>query len=128
MTDEERADFQTRFKKGQSGNPGGRPKGRMNNALLLRDVLFKPIRVKDGETVRSLPKLVVAAQVCLNNALKGDLRSFVKLMEIAQKFALIDRAPPEERVTAIELIIVDPKNPTEESYCEKSSEAEPRGL
>ena len=48
MSDNERADHRTRFKKGQSGNPGGRPKGRKNDATAVREVLFKPMRVKDG--------------------------------------------------------------------------------
>jgi hypothetical protein len=90
----------------------GRPKGRKNNALLLKEALFKPIRVKDGQTVHTLPKLVAAAEVCLNNALKGDLRSFMKIMELADKYGLLERAPPENEITEIRRIIVDPRNPT----------------
>jgi hypothetical protein len=66
-------------KKGQSGNPKGRPKGRKNNAGLLSDAFFKTVRIKDAEGFRNVPKIVAATEVCLNNALKGDLRSFVKL-------------------------------------------------
>src|SRR4030088_2258936 len=89
MADEERKDIQTRFKKGRSGNPKGRPGGRKNNAGLLSDAFFKNVRIKDAQGVRSVPTTVAAAEVCLNNALKGDLRSFAKAMEIGEKFGVL---------------------------------------
>jgi hypothetical protein len=110
MPVKERNDILTRFKKGQSGNPSGRPKGRKNKAAQLRDVLYRDILVKDSQGSRSVPKIVAAAEVCLNNAIKGDLRSFVKIMDIAQKFQLIENSPnaPEE-ITEIRHTIVDPR-------------------
>jgi hypothetical protein len=106
----ERRDILTRFQKGQSGNPRGRPKGSKNRAAQLRDVLYSDIVVKDGRGSRSVPKLLAATEVCLNNAIKGDLRSFVKIMEIAHKFQLIESSPtfPEE-ITEIRVTYVDPK-------------------
>ena len=111
MADEIRKDIQTRFKKGQSGNPKGRPKGRKNNARLLSDAFFKTVRIKDAEGFRNVPKIVAATEVCLNNALKGDLRSFVKVMEIAQKFELLKPGPIQQEIAVIRRIIVDPKDP-----------------
>jgi hypothetical protein len=111
MADRERGDVQTRFKKGQSGNPKGRPRGRKNNAGLLSDAFFKTVRIKDAEGFRRVPKIVAAAEVCLNNALKGDLRSFVKVMEIAQKFELLKPGPIHQEIAVIRRIIVDPKDP-----------------
>jgi hypothetical protein len=110
MPGNERPDILTRFKKGQSGNPRGRPKGRKNRAAQLRDVLYRNILVKDGRGSRSVPKIVAAAEVCLNNAIKGDLPSFVKIMEIVHKFQLIENSPtlPEE-ITEIRVTYVDPK-------------------
>ncbi len=99
MADQERKDIQTRFKKGQSGNPKGRPSGRKNNAGLLSDAFLKNIRIKDVQGVRNVPKLVAAAEVCLNNALKGDLRSFAKPGSFQQE------------ITHITCTIVDPKDP-----------------
>ena len=106
----ERRDILTRFKKGQSGNPRGRPKGRKNRAAQLRDVLYSDIVVKDGRGSRSVPKIFAAAEVCLNNAIKGDLRSFVKIMEIVHKFQLIETSPtiPEE-ISEIRITYVDPQ-------------------
>jgi len=111
MADQERKDIQTRFKKGQSGNPKGRPSGRKNNAGLLSDAFLKNVRVKDVQGVRNVPKLVAAAEVCLNNALKGDLRSFAKAMEIAEKFGVLKPGSFQQEVTHITCTIVDPKDP-----------------
>lgn len=109
---DERPDIRTRFKKGQSGNPRGRPKGRKDDASLLRDVFYQKIAIRDQRGTRNVPKIVAAAEVCLNNAIKGDLRSFAKLMEIAQKFQLIQTVPISdhyEEIVEIRTTIVDPK-------------------
>jgi Family of unknown function (DUF5681) len=112
MAEKERKDIQTRFKKGQSGNPKGRPGGRKNNAGLLSDVFFKNVRIKDAQGVRSVPKIVAAAEVCLNNALKGDLRSFAKAMEIAEKFGVLKPGSSiHQEITHITRTIVDPRHP-----------------
>jgi hypothetical protein len=111
MAEEERKDIKSRFKKGQSGNPKGRPKGRKNNAKLLSDAFFKTVCIKDAQGTRNVPKIVAAAEVCLNNALKGDLRSFVKVMEIAEKFELLKPGSIQQEIAVIRRIIVDPKDP-----------------
>jgi hypothetical protein len=111
MADQERKDIQTRFKKGQSGNPRGRPRGRKNNAGLLSDAFFTTVRIKDAAGIRSVPKIVAAAEVCLNNALKGDLRSFAKAMEIAEKFGVLKPGSIQQEVTHITRTIVDPRDP-----------------
>jgi hypothetical protein len=108
MSSDERPDHHTRFKKGQSGNPSGRPRGRKSQTSLLRDVLFKKIRIKDNQTVRMLPKIMVAAEVCLNKAIKGDVRSFAKIMELAQKFELFKAGSELADVVCIRRIIVYP--------------------
>src|SRR6476620_5890376 len=94
MSTEDRPDIHTRFKKGQSGNPRGRPKGRKNDAIQIKDLLFKTIRVSDGDGVRSVPKILAAIEVCLNKALKGDIRALEKIMKIAEKLESFKGAPP----------------------------------
>jgi hypothetical protein len=97
---------------GQSGNSRGRPKKHeLNEAELLRDVLFKAIRIKDGNCYRSVPKIVVAAEVCLNNAIKGDTRAFFKIMALVDKNKLLPSLSHGPRVIEVRRIIVDPKDP-----------------
>jgi hypothetical protein len=112
MSAENRADFNTRFKKGQSGNPSGRPKGRKNDAVLIRDVLFKKVRVKDANGVRSVPKIVAAIEVCLGKALNGDIRALEKIMKIAEKLESIQWQPPTPEITHIIRRIVYPDGQT----------------
>lgn len=112
MSTKDRPDIRTRFKKGQSGNPSGRPKGRKNEVIQIRDVLFKTVRVKDDKGVRSVPKIVAAIEVCLNKALKGDIRALEKMMKIAEKLESIQWKPPTPEITKIIYTIVDPKGST----------------
>ena len=110
MASEERADFRTRFKQGQSGNPRGRPKGRKNKTSELMDALYRPVQVRDNQGTRTVPKIVAAFEVCINNAIKGDHRSLVKIMEIAQKFQLLEKSPHEPgEIVEIRETIVDPQ-------------------
>jgi Family of unknown function (DUF5681) len=54
----------TRFKPGQSGNPGGRPPGSKNKPKVLNDVLYtdmmheeysRPVEANDGDQIESIP-------------------------------------------------------------------------
>jgi len=109
MSTEDRPDIRTRFKKGQSGNPSGRPKGRKNKTIQIKDLLFRTIRVSDGDGVRSVPKIVAAIEVCLNKPLKGDIRALEKVMKIAEKLESFEWAPPMPQVTHIIETIIDPR-------------------
>jgi hypothetical protein len=59
----------------------------------------------------AFPRFVAAAEVCLNNALKGDLRSFAKVMDIAEKLDLLKPGTIQQEIAVIRRIIVDPKDP-----------------
>jgi hypothetical protein len=111
MSDAERNDFKTRFKKGQSGNPRGRPKKDKNAAISLRDAFLTTVRVRDGQGARDVPKIIAALEVCLNNALKGDLKSFEKIMDVIAKHKLLDAISAPPQVTEIRRVIIDPKPP-----------------
>jgi hypothetical protein len=72
------------------------------------------VRIRDGQGTRDVPKIVAAAEVCLNNALKGDLKSFVKIMEVAAKFKVLDEVSFRPPITEIRRVIVYPKPLKEE--------------
>jgi Family of unknown function (DUF5681) len=88
----------TRFQKGQSGNPKGRPKGRKSVGKILRDALHRTIEVRDADRVRTMSKIEAVIEVTLNKALKGDHRSFAKLMDVADKLGIIELLPAEQKI------------------------------
>jgi hypothetical protein len=92
----------------KSGNPSGRPKGRKNEATELKEILFEKIRIVLEGKPRRLSKIAVATMVCLNKAMKGDIRSFVKIIEIADRFGILKIAPEKFAVRSVRRIIVSP--------------------
>jgi hypothetical protein len=65
----------TRFAKGQSGNPKGRPKGSQNIASLLMKEARKKISLKIGGQIKTVTKLEGVVIQLLNKAAGGDLRA-----------------------------------------------------
>jgi hypothetical protein len=65
---------------------------------ILRDALHRTIEVREGERIRAIPKIEAVIEVTLNKALKGDHRSFAKLMDVADKLGIIELLPDEQKI------------------------------
>jgi len=92
--------LQTRFKKGQSGNPGGRRKKQL--PALLADALDEPVFVTiDGER-RQITKREAIVHQLVNKSTTADLRAtkmlFDMMKEAEQKADAV--APAEKNVFA----------------------------
>ncbi|WP_334150163.1 DUF5681 domain-containing protein [Hyphomicrobium sp.] len=61
------------FKPGQSGNPKGRPKGVPTLQEAMTREAAKLVKVKQGDEIVSVPKVVALARRVLAKALDGDL-------------------------------------------------------
>jgi hypothetical protein len=70
----------TRFVKGKSGNPMGRPKGSHNATTILDKACRERIRVTTNGKVRYLSKFKAAMLQLLNKAASGDLRAMQLLL------------------------------------------------
>ena len=87
----------TRFKKGQSGNPKGRPRGGRNFASDVDDVLGTKMTVQEN----GRPRQVTAQQAALlrlrEKALKGDVRALDRLLTLADQRSAEREAQSKER-------------------------------
>jgi hypothetical protein len=72
----------SRFKKGQSGNPKGRPKGNLNLATILDEALNERVSIRENGRTRTANKMEIAVKQVVNKAAAGDLRAFKILSEL----------------------------------------------
>jgi hypothetical protein len=73
----------TRFKKGMSGNPKGRPKGTRNLATVLEQTLRERVVINENGTRRIVTKLQAAVKQLVNKAASGDLAAMRQLSSLA---------------------------------------------
>jgi len=72
----------TRFKKGVSGNPGGRPRGITSGRALklaLQEI-YRPVKIREGDRVTSLLGFQVAMRQLVAQAAKGNGPAFRMLI------------------------------------------------
>jgi hypothetical protein len=77
------------FKPGQSGNPQGRPKGRLNNSTAVELVMNLKFPVRDGETVRRLPLLAANLLAQALKGAQGNARSADLALKYAEKLGYL---------------------------------------
>jgi hypothetical protein len=65
----------TRFVKGQSGNPNGRPRGSQNLSTILDKVGRERVRVTENGRVRYITKREATILQLVNKAVAGDLNA-----------------------------------------------------
>lgn len=86
-----------RWRPGQSGNPKGRPKGRKNSDVILREILDRKIRVPMNGRVRSVSVRELMLTRFAEAALKGDMKcaSFLLQRDDAAQADHTQQQPPE---------------------------------
>ena len=72
----------TRFNKGQSGNPKGRPGGAKNLSTLLSEALNEPVIVAENGGRRTISKRQAIIKQLVNQSAKGDWRATKLLLDI----------------------------------------------
>jgi hypothetical protein len=70
---------QSRFVKGQSGNPSGRPKGSKNLATVLDRELRQRVVINENGQRKVITKLEAAVKQVVNKAAAGDLCALKQL-------------------------------------------------
>lgn len=101
----------TRFVKGQSGNPRGRPPGRKSQSP-YEAVLGQKVQVRDGNTTRRLTAAEAFLLQLTRKGLEGDAqaaRVAMAAIEDAQARFAISRPEP---ITVITMVLVAPGSVT----------------
>jgi hypothetical protein len=80
----------SQFRKGRSGNPRGRPKGRKNLATIFYAACNEKVRVKDGHGYRTITKLEAMSAQLLNKAASGDISAAKEVIKICQSIGAMD--------------------------------------
>lgn len=110
--------IETRFKPGQSGNPGGRPKGASPRAALRRMLAEKPNEHGEGaETAAIAQRIMEVARSIANGAVDHD--KALKVMEAQLRILeQVDGKPVQAiehtgDVTVRRIVLEDPTLPTD---------------
>lgn len=89
----------TQFKKGQSGNPNGRARMRLSGIERAKQMLleeaYRPVSVREGETIRKMPALQAVIRSKMNLAAKGNRlaqQAVLKMIQSIEQEKEADRA------------------------------------
>ena len=97
----------SRFKKGRSGNPKGRPKGSRNIKTDLIDALNQKVSIQEGGSQKkvSKQKAILLAQIA--KAMKGDHRSARLVMDWQQTYSQEEEQQSDEGLSPADQAIMD---------------------
>ena len=89
----------SRFKKGQSGNPLGRPKARRNVRSEIEDALTESVPVNPSRHTTMRARHRHFSQT-VQKALNGDHRSAEAVLKRAKEFGVLQKGPSYEELLA----------------------------
>lgn len=79
----------SQFKKGQSGNPKGRPKQEVSMLNTLCRVLGENVSVRIGDEVIRMPAFEAMIRAHAINAAKGDVKAFKIFVSLVRELGLM---------------------------------------
>lgn len=98
----------TRFEKGRSGNPRGRPRGAKNLKTLLADALNETVIVAENGRRRKISKRAAIVTQLVNRSAKPDLRALKIVLDLLCHFEPADEsASSETSITATDEKVIE---------------------
>lgn len=100
----------SRFKKGVSGNPKGRPRPKPDIHAIMRDALFKRVVVREKGRIRKIPYLEALLRKAQADAINGSLKPLMELVKFCHLSGLVsfDQLSEPQRTT-FRVVFVDPE-------------------
>src|SRR5688572_22426014 len=80
---------QHQFKVGNTASRRGRKRGSRNRTLVIKEILFEPIKVREGEEIKRMSLIEAIVRQSCNKALKGDHKAALMIIGLAQKEGLL---------------------------------------
>jgi hypothetical protein len=109
----------TQFKKGQSGNRKGRPKGTKNIATYVSMALQQRIAIREGGKVKRRTKADVVARAAVVKAMKGDLKALATLKTMERSDRQIDHDSKDNGGATGALLVGIPQGHNLDSFLEE---------
>lgn len=97
---------ETRFKKGESGNPKGRPKGTRNLKTELMEELQEKVLVREGGRPMTVSRQRAMIKSMMAKALQGDHKAAKVILGMVYRYLHLDEVEPDETDLAAEDIAI----------------------
>lgn len=95
------------FKKGESGNPKGRPKGSKNFMTLLEHELDQKITVNENGRKKEITRMQAMVKRLVADSLQGNLRTTIAMVGLLQRHGKLDETDTEELLPGDYAAILD---------------------
>jgi Family of unknown function (DUF5681) len=89
----------TRFTKGRSGNPKGRPTGSKNLATMMIEELTQPVPIVENGKRTKIPKIRAAVRQALNRAMVGDFKALQQIVIMLRSHDALKRVATTKPIT-----------------------------
>ena len=85
----------SKFKKGQSGNPKGRPKGSKSLKEVVDKAVWRLVQMKAGAVVSKVPAFEASVNAMMAKAMHGDVKAFQCVLKLCDK--LLEAPSPAQQ-------------------------------
>ena len=89
----------TRFTKGRSGNPKGRPTGSKNLATMMIEELTQPVAIVENGKRTKIPKIRAAVRQALDRAMVGDFKALQQIVIMLRSHDALKRVATTKPIT-----------------------------